>query len=57
MKTLMIVARDSTLSALEELMHDNGVNAYSLLNKVGVRVRRVRYTRLTSIRASLDSIL
>jgi nitrogen regulatory protein PII len=34
MKTLMIVARDSMMSALEELLHENGVNAYSLLNKV-----------------------
>jgi nitrogen regulatory protein PII len=34
MKTLMIVARDSRLHELEEILHDNGVNAYSLLNKV-----------------------
>ena len=34
MKTLMIVARDSLVNELEELLHDTGVNAYSLLNKV-----------------------
>jgi nitrogen regulatory protein PII len=34
MKTLMIVARDSMVSELKKLLHDNGVNAYSLLNKV-----------------------
>jgi nitrogen regulatory protein PII len=34
MKTLMIVARDSRMHELEEVLHDNGVNAYSLLNKV-----------------------
>lgn len=34
MKTLMIVARDSMVNELEKLLHDTGVNAYSLLNKV-----------------------
>jgi nitrogen regulatory protein PII len=34
MKTLMIVARDSMVNELEELLNDSGVNAYSLLNKV-----------------------
>ena len=34
MKTLMIVARDSMMSELEELLHDNGINAYSIINKV-----------------------
>jgi len=34
MKTLMIVARDSMLAELEELLHANGVNAYSVINKV-----------------------
>jgi nitrogen regulatory protein PII len=34
MKTLMIVARDSMMSELEKLLHDNGVNAYSIINKV-----------------------
>jgi nitrogen regulatory protein PII len=34
MKTLMIVARDSMVTALENLLDDNGVDAYSLLNKV-----------------------
>ena len=34
MKTLMIVARDSMVSELKNLLHDNGVNAYSLLSKV-----------------------
>jgi nitrogen regulatory protein PII len=34
MKTLMIVARDSMMSELEKLLHDNGINAYSILNKV-----------------------
>jgi hypothetical protein len=33
MKTLMIVAPDSMIHELE-LLHDTGVNAYSLLNKV-----------------------
>ena len=37
MKTLMIVARDSMVSELKKLLHDNGVNAYSLLNKVEER--------------------
>ena len=34
MKTLMIVARDSMMSELEELLHKNGINAYSVINKV-----------------------
>jgi hypothetical protein len=34
MKTLMIVAPDSMVYELEKLLHDTGVNAYSLLNKV-----------------------
>lgn len=34
MKTLMIVARDSMMSELEKLLHDNGTNAYSIINKV-----------------------
>ena len=34
MKTLMIVARASMMGELEKLLHDNGINAYSLLNKV-----------------------
>jgi nitrogen regulatory protein PII len=34
MKTLMIVARDSMVVELEELLHKNGVNAYSIINKV-----------------------
>lgn len=34
MKTLMIVARDSMMSELEKLLHDIGINAYSMLNKV-----------------------
>ena len=34
MKTLMIVARDSMLSLLEELLHDNGIHAYSIIHKV-----------------------
>ena len=34
MTTLMIVARDSMLSELEELLHKNGINAYSVINKV-----------------------
>lgn len=34
MKTLMIVARDSMMSELETLMHDTGINAYSIINKV-----------------------
>lgn len=35
MKALMIVARDSMVSGLEKLLDDNGINAYSMLNKVG----------------------
>lgn len=34
MKTLMIVAPDSMVNELEKLLHDTGVNAYSLLNRV-----------------------
>ena len=34
MKTLMIVARDSMLTELEDLLHKNGINAYSVINKV-----------------------
>jgi nitrogen regulatory protein PII len=34
METLMIVARDSMVSELKKLLHDNGINAYSLLRKV-----------------------
>jgi nitrogen regulatory protein PII len=35
MKTLMIVARDSMVIELEKLFQDNGINAYSIINKVG----------------------
>ncbi|HTL60183.1 MAG TPA: P-II family nitrogen regulator [Nitrospira sp.] len=34
MKTLMIVARDSMVTELEQLLHDNGIHAYSIINKV-----------------------
>jgi nitrogen regulatory protein PII len=34
MKTLIIVARDSMLSNLEEFLQSNGVTAYSILNNV-----------------------
>ena len=34
MKMLMIVARDSMMTELEALLHKNGVNAYSVINKV-----------------------
>jgi len=34
MKTLIIVARDSMLSDLEELLHKNGVKAYTILSNV-----------------------
>jgi nitrogen regulatory protein PII len=34
MITLMIVARASMMSEVEKLLHDNGINAYSLINKV-----------------------
>ena len=34
MKTLMIVARDSMKTELEMLLHDNGINGYSIINKV-----------------------
>jgi nitrogen regulatory protein PII len=34
MKALMIVARDSMMGELESLLHDTGINAYSIINKV-----------------------
>jgi nitrogen regulatory protein PII len=34
MKTLMIVARDSMVTELVKLLHDNGIDAYSVINKV-----------------------
>ena len=34
MKTLVIVARDSMLGELEELLQVNGINAYTILNNV-----------------------
>ena len=34
MKTLIIVARDSMLSDLEELLQNNGVKAYTILSNV-----------------------
>ncbi|MDK2742915.1 MAG: hypothetical protein H8K03_17800 [Nitrospira sp.] len=34
MRNLIIVARNSMLSDLEELLHKNGVTAYSILNNV-----------------------
>ena len=34
MKTLMIVARDSMVSELEELLQKNGINGYSIITKV-----------------------
>jgi len=34
MKMLMIVALDSMMSELEKILPDNGVNAYSIINKV-----------------------
>ena|SRR5215831_5320234 len=34
MKTLIIVFRDSMLSELEQLLNDNGVNAYTILSHV-----------------------
>jgi len=34
MRTLILVARDSMLSDLEELLHKNGVKAYTILNNV-----------------------
>lgn len=34
MKTLMIVAGDSMISELEKLLHDAGISAYSIINKV-----------------------
>ncbi|HJT20895.1 MAG TPA: hypothetical protein VJ746_10520 [Nitrospira sp.] len=34
MKTLIIVARDSMLTELEELLRDNGIGAYTILNHV-----------------------
>lgn len=34
MTTLIIVARDSMLSDLEEFLHRNGVKAYTILNNV-----------------------
>lgn len=34
MRTLIIVARDSMLSDLENLLQDNGVNAYTIMSNV-----------------------
>ena len=34
MRTVIIVARDSMLSDLEELLHRNGVKAYTILSNV-----------------------
>lgn len=34
MRTLIIVARDSMLGDLEELLHKNGVTAYTILSNV-----------------------
>ena len=34
MTMLMIVARDSTVNELEELLHANGITAYSVIHKV-----------------------
>lgn len=34
MQTLMIVARESMMSQLEELLDDNGIHAYSIIHKV-----------------------
>ena len=34
MKMLMIVARDSMVKELEDLLHANGINAYSVIHKV-----------------------
>jgi nitrogen regulatory protein PII len=34
MKMLFIVARDSMLSELEELLRDNGISAYTIINNV-----------------------
>jgi len=34
MKMLMIVARDSMLSELEDLLRNNGINAYTIINNV-----------------------
>ena len=34
MKTLIIIARDSMLTELEELLRNNGVTAYTTLSKV-----------------------
>jgi hypothetical protein len=34
MKTLIIVSRDSMLGELEELLRENGINAYTILSNV-----------------------
>lgn len=34
MKMLMIVARDSMMRELEELLHANGITAYSIIHKL-----------------------
>lgn len=34
MRILIIVARNSMLGTLEELLHENGVNAYTILSNV-----------------------
>jgi nitrogen regulatory protein PII len=35
MKALMIVARDSMVTELEKVLNDNGIHAYSTINRVG----------------------
>ena len=49
MKTLMIVARDSMLTELEDLLHKNGINAYSVINKVEGSGRLVRLVPFTTV--------
>jgi len=37
MKMLLIVARDSMLSELKELLRDNGISAYTIISQVMVK--------------------
>ena len=52
MKTLMIVAPDPMVNELEKRLHDTGVNAYSLLNRVEGTVKRAKCTSPSNTLAS-----
>jgi len=54
MKALIIVARDYLLGELEELLHNNGIIAYSVLSKLeGTRFGRAPGTFLSPASNSL----